>query len=47
MKNRNIDIKFQFISDEIKKVHSFRIETEENVASMFMKPMTEIILITL
>ena len=41
---KHIDIKFQFIHDEINKgsILSEYVETEKNVADVFMKPMTGI-----
>ena len=43
-RSRHIDIKFQFIHDEINKgsILLEYIETEENVADIFMEPMTRI-----
>ena len=48
-RSKHIDIKFQFIRDEINKESILfeYTETEENVADMFMKLMTEIKLNTL
>ena len=44
-RSKHIDIKFQFICDEInKRVHILlkHVETEKNVADVFTKPRTEI-----
>ena len=41
-RSKHIDIKFQFISDEINKgsILLGYIETEKNIADVFMKPQT-------
>ena len=43
-RSKHIDLKFQFIRDEINKgsIVLESIETEKNVANVFMKPMTGI-----
>ena len=44
IKDQNIDIKFQFIHNEINKgsILLAYIETKKNVSNVFMKPMTGI-----